>query len=125
MYIKLMSNNFFQTNVPFLLNVLEHPKFLSGPVDTHFIDENPHLFDLKASQNRAQKLLNYLGTVLVNGPQTPVVTTMQPSEITVEPPETPTGECSSLVHFYRRDLELLCLSNLMCWALVFSFKLED
>merc|ERR1719433_1208235 len=81
-----------KTNIPFLINVLEHPKFLNSSVDTHFIDENPQLFDLKPSQNRAQKLLNYLGTVLVNGPQTPIVTNIPPSEVRVEPPPTPPGQ---------------------------------
>jgi pyruvate carboxylase len=71
--------------------VLEHPKFLNSAVDTHFIDENPQLFNLKPSQNRAQKLLNYLGNVLVNGPQTPIVTIIPPSNVNVEPPEIPAG----------------------------------
>ena len=90
--IKLYISLYFQTNIPFLINVLEHPKFLNSSVDTHFIDENPQLFDLKPSQNRAQKLLNYLGTVLVNGPQTPIVTNIPPSEVRVEPPPTPPGQ---------------------------------
>lgn len=81
----------FQTNIPFLINVLEHPKFLNSSVDTHFIDDNPQLFNLKPSQNRAQKLINYLANVLVNGPQTPIVTNIPPSDIKVEPPETPAG----------------------------------
>jgi len=80
-----------KTNIPFLLNVLEHPEFLNGTVDTRFIDDNPQLFDMAPSQNRAQKLLNFLGQVLVNGPQTPVVTSIQPSEAEVVPPETPAG----------------------------------
>lgn len=71
--------------------MLEHPKFLNSSVDTHFIDENPQLFDLKPSQNRAQKLLNYLGHVLVNGPQTPIVTNIPPAEVKVEAPEVPAG----------------------------------
>lgn len=74
-----------------MINVLEHPKFLNSSVDTHFIDENPQLFNLKKSQNRAQKLLNYLANVLVNGPQTPIVTNIPPSEVNVEAPETPAG----------------------------------
>ena len=90
--LKFYLSLYFQTNIPFLINVLEHPKFLNSSVDTHFIDENPQLFDLKPSQNRAQKLLNYLGTVLVNGPQTPIVTGLPPSEIEVVPPPTPTGK---------------------------------
>ena len=92
--------NLFQTNIPFLLNVLEHPKFLSSAVYTSFIDENPQLFDLKPSQNRAQKLLNYIGDVLVNGPSTPLVTDIPPAEITVGAPETPAGiQCCTAFYF--------------------------
>lgn len=70
-----------KTNIPFLLNVLENQKFLNGNVDTYFIDENPQLFQFAPTQNRAQKLLNYLGTVLVNGPCTPLATSLKPAEI--------------------------------------------
>lgn len=70
-----------KTNIPFLLNVLENQKFLNGSVDTYFIDENPQLFMFKASQNRAQKLLNYLGQVVVNGPTTPIATDIPPADI--------------------------------------------
>lgn len=52
-----------KTNIPFLLNVLENQKFLNGVLDTYFIDEHPQLFNFASSQNRAQKLLNYLGEV--------------------------------------------------------------
>jgi hypothetical protein len=41
-------------------------------------------------------LLNYLGNVLVNGPQTPIVTNIPPTEINVEPPETPAGMCKTM-----------------------------
>lgn len=50
-----------QTNIPFLQNVLNNQQFLGGTVDTQFIDENPELFQLRPAQNRAQKLLYYLG----------------------------------------------------------------
>ncbi|XP_041270749.1 pyruvate carboxylase, mitochondrial, partial [Onychostruthus taczanowskii] len=50
-----------QTNIPFLQNVLAHPQFLAGAADTQFIDENPELFHLRPGQNRAQKVLHYLG----------------------------------------------------------------
>jgi len=78
-----------KTNIPFLLNVLENQKFINGTVDTHFIDENPQLFNFAPSQNRAQKLLNYLGNVIVNGPMTPLATGLKPSEITPAVPESP------------------------------------
>lgn len=80
-----------QTNIPFLLNVLENQKFLNGTIDTTFIDENPQLFQFQPSQNRAQKLLNYLGNVLVNGPLTPLATGLKPAEIYATVPETPPG----------------------------------
>ena len=78
-----------KTNIPFILNVLNHPQFVKEIVSTRFIDENPQLFDFQPSQNRASKLLNYLGQVVVNGPTTPLVTDIAPSSIKVIPPETP------------------------------------
>lgn len=55
------STSVLQTNIPFLQNVLNNQQFLAGTVDTQFIDENPELFQLRPAQNRAQKLLHYLG----------------------------------------------------------------
>ncbi|XP_039957967.1 pyruvate carboxylase, mitochondrial isoform X1 [Bactrocera neohumeralis] len=78
-----------KTNIPFLLNVLENQKFLHGVLDTYFIDEHPQLFKFRLSQNRAQKLLNYIGEVLVNGPQTPLATGLKPADITPHVPEVP------------------------------------
>ncbi|THD22520.1 Pyruvate carboxylase mitochondrial [Fasciola hepatica] len=69
-----------KTNIPFLINVLGHKKFLTGAVDTYFIDENPELFKLPRFQRRAQKLLHYIGNVLVNGPSTPLATDLKPGE---------------------------------------------
>ncbi|KQS70326.1 pyruvate carboxylase, mitochondrial isoform X2 [Drosophila erecta] len=78
-----------KTNIPFLLNVLENQKFLHGVLDTYFIDEHPQLFKFKPSLNRAQKLLNYMGEVLVNGPQTPLATTLKPALVSPHVPEVP------------------------------------
>ncbi|XP_050550163.1 pyruvate carboxylase, mitochondrial isoform X2 [Spodoptera frugiperda] len=78
-----------KTNIPFLLNVLENQKFLNGALDTYFIDENPQLFMFKASQNRAQKILNYLGQVLVNGPATPLATKIPPAVVKPYIPTVP------------------------------------
>ena len=84
-----------QTNIPFLLNVLQNETFLKGAVDTYFIDENPNLFQFEASQNRAQKLLHYLGTVMVNGPQTPLGTSLPPTDVVPSVPPTPVGKISA------------------------------
>ena len=56
-----------KTNIPFLASLLSHPTFIDGTCWTTFIDDTPELFALVGSQNRAQKLLAYLGDVAVNG----------------------------------------------------------
>ncbi|CCX11731.1 Similar to Pyruvate carboxylase; acc. no. Q9HES8 [Pyronema omphalodes CBS 100304] len=56
-----------KTNIPFLASLLTHETFISGNCWTTFIDDTPSLFSLMKSQNRAQKLLAYLGDVAVNG----------------------------------------------------------
>lgn len=58
-----------KTNIPFLIKLLTHPTFVEGQCWTTFIDDTPALFDLIGSQNRAQKLLAYLGDLAVNGSQ--------------------------------------------------------
>eukprot|EP01041_Mallomonas_annulata_P014262 gene14262-30346_t len=56
------------TNKSFLLNVLRHADFTEGTVDTSFIAENPQLLSKDPTDNRASKLLNYIGEIIVNGP---------------------------------------------------------
>ncbi|WVO22462.1 pyruvate carboxylase [Cryptococcus decagattii] len=56
-----------KTNIPFLIRLLTHEVFESGKTWTTFIDDTPELFKLVHSQNRAQKLLAYLGDLAVNG----------------------------------------------------------
>jgi len=80
-----------KTNIPFLLNVITNEEFLKGGVTTQFIDSNPQLFEMEPSQNRAGRLLNYLGEVMVNGAQTPLPTSLVPPYKDVEPPKTDTS----------------------------------
>lgn len=74
-----------QTNIPFLQNVLNNQQFLAGTVDTQFIDENPELFQLRPAQNRAQKLLHYLGppTALLSPPHAPGPLPLSPALVLV------------------------------------------
>ncbi|XP_036843115.1 pyruvate carboxylase, mitochondrial isoform X1 [Oncorhynchus mykiss] len=83
-----------KTNIPFLQNVLSNHQFLHSTVDTQFIDENQNLFIMKPVQNRAQKLLHYLGHVMVNGPTTPIPVKAKPSSIDPVIPTVPMGEPS-------------------------------
>ncbi|XP_011543389.1 pyruvate carboxylase, mitochondrial isoform X2 [Homo sapiens] len=80
-----------KTNIAFLQNVLNNQQFLAGTVDTQFIDENPELFQLRPAQNRAQKLLHYLGHVMVNGPTTPIPVKASPSPTDPVVPAVPIG----------------------------------
>jgi pyruvate carboxylase len=56
-----------KTNIPFLVNLITHPKFLAGECTTRFIDEATELFQFTARQDRASRLLQYLGDTIVNG----------------------------------------------------------
>ncbi len=56
-----------KTNIPFLENVVNHPRFQTGEVTTSFLDETPGLFKFSPRRDRATKLLSYLGEVIVNG----------------------------------------------------------
>jgi pyruvate carboxylase len=56
-----------KTNIPFLENVVNHPKFQAGEITTSFLDEDSSLFKFSARRDRATKLLSYLGEVIVNG----------------------------------------------------------
>src|SRR5207248_1064915 len=42
-----------KTNIPFLLNLVNHPDFLAGRLTTRFLDETPTLFQLPARRDRA------------------------------------------------------------------------
>ncbi len=56
-----------KTNIPFLLNVIDHPDFLAGRCTTRFIDQTPELFRFPIRLDRATKLLSYAAEVTVNG----------------------------------------------------------
>jgi pyruvate carboxylase len=55
------------TNLTFLEAIIRHPNFASNSYTTRFIDSTPELFSHVRRQDRATKLLNYLGDVTVNG----------------------------------------------------------
>jgi pyruvate carboxylase len=70
-----------KTNIPFLLNCLQHPDFKAGKITTGFIDENPQLKETASSYwdfanenqadprkvNAVDRLLRYLANLAVNG----------------------------------------------------------
>ena len=82
-----------KTNIPFIENVIAHPLFRAGAATTTLIDTSPELFAFKPRRDRATKLLNFLGNVIVNG--NPHAKGYRPSRV-LEPapvPEsTPAGQ---------------------------------
>lgn len=55
-----------KTNIPFLINVLNHEEFLSGKCDTGFINYNPELFEISTKADIELKVLNYIGEKVIN-----------------------------------------------------------
>ncbi len=56
-----------KTNMAFLDNILKHPTFREGKVTVNFIKNEPELFQFVEPRNRANKLVEFLGEVIVNG----------------------------------------------------------
>jgi len=56
-----------KTNIPFVLNVIRNDSFRAGRATTRLIDTTPELFKFKPRRDRATRLLEYLGDVIVNG----------------------------------------------------------
>src|ERR1041384_3744452 len=56
-----------KTNIPFLENVIANETFRAGLATTTLIDHTPELFHFKPRRDRATRLLNFLGEVVVNG----------------------------------------------------------
>lgn len=56
-----------KTNIPFLRNVINHHKFVSGDYTTKFLENAPELFVIQPSRDRGTKTLEYIGNVSING----------------------------------------------------------
>jgi pyruvate carboxylase len=55
------------TNLRFLDQLIMHPQFASAEYTTKFIDKTPELFRFPRKRDRATRLLNFIGDVVVNG----------------------------------------------------------
>jgi pyruvate carboxylase len=56
-----------KTNIPFLENVINNAIFAEGRATTTLVDDTPDLYAFTPRRDRATKLLNFLGDVVVNG----------------------------------------------------------
>ncbi|MDD5823141.1 MAG: pyruvate carboxylase [Firmicutes bacterium] len=64
--LKEMKIEGVKTNIGFLLNVLNHPTFVSGNCNTGFISDNPELLNIRKVANREAQVLEFLGNKVVN-----------------------------------------------------------
>ncbi len=55
------------TNLAFVENLVQHPKFINATYTTKFIDETEELFQFRKRRDRATKLLTYVADITVNG----------------------------------------------------------
>jgi pyruvate carboxylase len=55
------------TNLRFLDQVIMNPRFARGDYTTRFIDQTPELFQWPRRRDRATRVLNFIGDVIVNG----------------------------------------------------------
>jgi len=55
------------TNLRFLDQLITHPRFAAFDYTTQFIDETPELFRAPRKRDRATRLLDFIGDVIVNG----------------------------------------------------------
>ena len=76
-----------KTNISFVSNILSNPVFRAGQCYTKFIDDTPELFTISQSQNRSNKMLEYIGNIVVNDP-----TAGQKLYETPRFPDVPEGE---------------------------------
>ncbi|PHJ20965.1 pyruvate carboxylase, partial [Cystoisospora suis] len=80
------------TNIPFILNVLHHPKFLSGTATTRFIDEHNELLFYDPLDMSSQNICKFLAEIIVNGPQTQLVNPdVIPDKAPAIPPPLPSS----------------------------------
>src|SRR3974390_2866072 len=55
-----------KTNIPFLENVINNRIFSEGRATTTLVDSTPELYAFSPRRDRATKLLNFLGNIIVN-----------------------------------------------------------
>ncbi|MEA3424142.1 MAG: pyruvate carboxylase [Bacillota bacterium] len=64
--IKELAISGVMTNIPFLINVLNHETFVNGLCDTSFIEKNSSLFDIEAKKDEELHILRHVGNIVVN-----------------------------------------------------------
>ncbi|GJQ24864.1 MAG: pyruvate carboxylase [Candidatus Brocadia sapporoensis] len=56
-----------KTNIPYLINLINHKDFQKGRCTTRFIDENHDIFHFPSRRDRAFRIMRFIGDILING----------------------------------------------------------
>lgn len=87
------------TNLAFVENLINHPKFKTADYTTRFIDETPELFEFAKRRDRATRLLNFIADVSINGnpevagrPKPPPLVAPVPPAFDLQPPQPGTRD---------------------------------
>jgi pyruvate carboxylase len=102
-----------RTNIPFLVHLITNPTFLAGDCTTQFIDLTPELFDFVPRRDRATKLLQYIGDVIVNGNST---VAGKPRALRREPARVPETQVRQLLAGTRDRLKKLGVAGFSKWV---------
>ncbi|VAW15497.1 Pyruvate carboxylase [hydrothermal vent metagenome] len=101
------------TNLAFLENIIDHPKFRDNSYTTQFIDNSPELFAIPKRRDRATKLLTYIADVSVNGHPDVKDRTRPPAD--APQPVVPVFEPVSTIEGSRQILERDGPKGLASW----------
>ena len=55
------------TNIRFLLNIINHPQFIAGNATVNFLQQYPEIFTYNTAKDRGTKILTYLAEISING----------------------------------------------------------
>ncbi len=85
-----------KTNIQFLENVINNPVFTEGRATTTLVDNTPELYAFVPRRDRATKLLNFLGNVIVNGnvhaKGYKLAKAFEPAKVPADDPKSPMPE---------------------------------
>jgi len=79
------------TNLVFVENLINHPRFRAADYTTRFIDDTPELFHFPKRRDRATRLLTFIADVTVNGNPEVAGRPLPPAHPPPTPPSRPAG----------------------------------
>ena len=103
-----------KSNIPFLLNVVNHPTFRAGEATTSFLDTSPELTVFPQGEESTHGLLRYLGDLIVNG--NPAVQDRPPPDALATAPAVPYALGEPAPTGSRQRLQNLGPAGFAAWA---------